>query len=72
MFFYALAYGLRKGDTVYLAVFAPGTKDVEIPLTFGKETGQAEVIYPKKGNCEYYTHMPACSGVTALATLAAM
>lgn len=49
----ALAYGLRKGDTVYLAVFAPGTKDVEIPLTFGKETGQAEVIYPKKGNCEY-------------------
>lgn len=49
----ALAYGLRKEDTVYLAVFAPRTKDVEIPLAFGKETGQAEVIYPKKGNCEY-------------------
>ncbi len=49
----ALSYGLRKGDTVYLAVFAPRTKDVEIPLAFGKEIGQAEVIYPKKGNCEY-------------------
>ena len=49
----ALAYGLRKEDTVYLVVFAPRTKDVEIPLAFGKETGQVEVIYPKKGNCEY-------------------
>lgn len=49
----ALAYGLCKEDTVYLAVFAPRTKDVEIPLAFGKETGQVEVIYPKKGNCEY-------------------
>lgn len=61
----ALAYGLCTGDTLYLSVFAPGTQDVEIPLMLEKEIVQAEVIYPKKGNCAYQVengvlsvHMP--------------
>lgn len=48
----ALAYGLRKGKTAYLAVLLPGTNEVEIPLSLG-EIDSTEVIYPKKGECEF-------------------
>lgn len=49
----ALAYGLKKKNTVYLSVFTPKTKEAVIPLKFEEKISKIEVLYPAKGNCSY-------------------
>ena len=40
-----LAYGIKTEDKVYLAVLAPKTEKVEIPLKFEKEIEKVDEIY---------------------------
>jgi alpha-galactosidase len=48
-----LAYGLQTDDTLYLAVFTPGTDKAEIPLKCADRVKAVSVIYPNTEDCEY-------------------
>lgn len=48
-----LAYGIKTEDKVYLAVLAPKTEKVEIPLEFEKEIEKVAVIYPGSVDCKF-------------------
>lgn len=48
-----LAYGVKKGNTVYLAVFMVREQEGRIPLDLGGKVKEISVIYPKTVGCEY-------------------
>ena len=48
-----LAYGVKKGSTVYLAVFMVREQEGRIPLDLGGKVKEISVIYPKTVGCEY-------------------
>ena len=48
-----LVYGIKTEDRVYLAVLAPKTEKVEIPLEFEKKIEKVTVIYPGNVDCKF-------------------
>lgn len=48
-----LAYGVKKENTVYLAVFMTKVQEGRIPLNLGGKAKDVSVIYPKAVGCEY-------------------
>ena len=48
-----LAYGVKKGNTVYLAVFMVREQEGRIPLDLGGKVKEVSVIYPGAVGCEF-------------------
>ena len=44
---------MKKGNTVYLAVFMVREQEGRIPLDLGGKVKEISVIYPKTVECEY-------------------